>query len=258
MDWDDMIELTHRGTVTVLQMTHGKANALDLELCEALTSQLDECQRSSSTQALVLTGTGRMFSAGVDLLRLVDSGASYVRVFLPSVNRLFQTLFAFNKPVVAAVNGHAIAGGCVMVCAADARLMARESGRIGIPELLVGVPFPVVPLEIMRFAAPSQYIQSLAYRGLTLTADEALRHGLVDTVTDPDRLLDEAVAAAEALAALPPSAFTLTKAQLRAPSLQRMSDGASIDAAVQEVWASAKTLAAIRDYIARTFKKPSV
>lgn len=251
-----MIDLTHRGNVTVLRMAHGKANALDLELCEALTSQLDECQRSPSTGALVLTGTGRMFSAGVDLPRVVDGGASYTRVFLPAVNRMFQTLFAFPKPVVAAVNGHAIAGGCVMACAGDARLMARDGGRIGIPELLVGVPFPVVPLEIMRFAAPSQYIQSLAYRGLTLTADEALHHGLIEAVTDPDRLLDEAVASAQALAALPASAFTLTKAQFREPSLQRMRTGAAIDAAVQEVWASDATLTAIRDYVARTFKKP--
>ena len=101
------------------------------------------------------------------------------------------------------------------------------------------------------------YIQSLAYRGLTLTAEDALHHGLVDTATAPDRLLDEAVAAAESLAALPAPAFTLTKAQLREPSLQRMRAGAAIDAAVQEVWASDATLAAIRDYIARTFKKPS-
>src|SRR5712692_1105698 len=140
-----MIELTDRGTVTVLKMVHGKANALDLELCEALTSQLDDCRRSS-IGALVLTGTGRMFSAGVDLPRIVDGGPAYVRAFLPSINRMFQTLFSFPKPVVAAINGHAIAGGCVMACAADVRLMAREPGRIGIPELLVGVPFPVVPL----------------------------------------------------------------------------------------------------------------
>src|ERR1043166_5584099 len=109
-----MIELTHHGTVTVLRMAHGKANALDLEFCEALTAQLDECDRSPSTSALVLTGSGRMFSAGVDLLRLVDGGAPYVRVFLPAVNRLFQRLFVFSKPLVTAVNGHAIAGGCVM------------------------------------------------------------------------------------------------------------------------------------------------
>jgi enoyl-CoA hydratase len=135
--------------------------------------------------------------------------------------------------------------------------MAREPGRIGIPELLVGVPFPVAPLEIMRFAAPSQYIQSLAYRALTLEADEAFQYGLVDRVVDPDRLMVEAVAAAELLAALPARAFALTKAQLREPSLQRISAGAAIDAAVQEVWASADTLAAIRVYIARTLKKSS-
>jgi enoyl-CoA hydratase len=250
-----MIELTHHGTVTVLRMAHGKANALDLEFCEALTAQLDECDRSPSTSALVLTGSGRMFSAGVDLLRLVDGGAPYVRVFLPAVNRLFQRLFVFSKPLVTAVNGHAIAGGCVMAFTGDARLMARDSGRIGIPELLVGVPFLVVPLEIMRFAAPVQHLQTFAYRGVTLAADEALERGLTDRVADPERLLDEAITAAQSLAALPPSAFRLTKAQLRDPALQRMNARATIDAEIQDVWATDRTLAIIRDYIGRTFKK---
>src|SRR6266576_3946717 len=110
-----------------------------------------------------------MFSAGVDLLRLVDGGADYVRNFLPAVCRTFEALFSLLAPVVAAIHGHAIAGGCVIACATDYRMMAREPGRIGVPELLVGVPFPVVPLEIMRFAAPRQYLQALAYRGLTLS-----------------------------------------------------------------------------------------
>src|SRR5215470_5032643 len=161
-----MLDFTHRGAVTVLRMAHGKANALDLELCEALAAQLDVCERSPSTRALVITGSGAMFSAGVDLL-------------------------------------HVIAGGCIIVCAADWRLMARGAGRIGIPELLVGVPFPVVPLEIMRFATHASQLQSLAYRGLTLAGAEALQYGLVDSVTDADRLLDEAMAVAESAAALP-------------------------------------------------------
>src|SRR2546430_567265 len=144
-----MIELTYHGDVTVLRMTHGKANALDLELCNALTARLEE-YRQSAAKALVITGSGRMFSAGVDLLRVATEGAPYVRVFLPAVNRAFETLFSLLKPVVAAVNGHAIAGGCIIACAADHRLMARDGGRIGIPALLGGVPCPVVPLEIMR------------------------------------------------------------------------------------------------------------
>jgi enoyl-CoA hydratase len=249
-----VIVLTRHGSVAALRMMHGKANALDLEFSEALTAQLDDCLQSDA-RALVLTGDGRMFSAGVDLLRVMNGGAAYVRTFLPSVNKMFDTLFTFPKPVVAAVNGHAIAGGCVMACAADYRMMAREPGRIGIPELLVGVPFPVVPLEIMRFAAPRQYLQTMAYRGLTLTAESALQHGLVDAVVDAERLLDEAVAMAESLAAIPSAAFSLTKRQVREPTRRRIRAGAAVDADVQDAWASPETLHAIREYVARTLKR---
>src|SRR6185295_19635139 len=140
-----MIELTSHDTIAVLRIQHGKANTLDLELCQALTREL-EAFRQSASKALVMTGSGRIFSAGVDLRRVVDEGASYVRAFLPAMSASFETLFSLLKPVVAAVNGHAIAGGCILAAAADRRLMARDGGRIGIPELLVGVPFPVVPL----------------------------------------------------------------------------------------------------------------
>ena len=249
-----MIEVTRRDNVAVLRMTHGKANAFDLEFCEALSAQVEAC-RQSPAGALVITGQGKMFSAGVDLPRLVAGGASYVRAFLPAMNRAFKALFAFPKPLVVAINGHAIAGGCVMACCADYRIMEREPGRIGIPELLVGVPFPVVPLEIMRFAAPPQHLQAMIYRGLTLTAADALQHGLVDDGVDPDRVLDEAVAVAESLAAVPFDAFDLTKRQLREPALQRMRDGGDTDAIVQEAWESEPILTAIRDYVARTLKR---
>ena len=249
-----MFELTHRGRVAVLQMTHGKANAMDLEFCRALSVQIEAC-RQSAAGALVITGQGRMFSAGVDLPRLVAGGAAYVREFLPAMNHAFEMLFAFPKPLVAAVNGHAIAGGCVMTACADYRIMAREPGRIGIPELLVGVPFPVVPLEIVRFATPPQHLQALIYRGLTLTADAALQHGLVDAVAEPDRVLDEAVAVAEGLAAVPYDAFHLTKRLLRDPALGRMHQGGAIHDVVQDAWAGETVLAAISDYVARTLKR---
>lgn len=249
-----MFELTHRGRVAILRMTHGKANAMDLEFCEALGAQILACAQSSAG-ALVITGQGRMFSAGVDLPRLVAGGAAYVRAFLPAMNQAFETLFAFPKPLIVAINGHAIAGGCVMAGCADYRIMASEPGRIGIPELLVGVPFPVVPLEIMRFAAPPQHLQTMIYRGLTYTAAEALQRGIVDAVVDPDRALDEAVAVADSLAAVPFDAFHLTKRQLREPSLQRMREGAGTDAMAMEAWAGEPILAAIRDYVARTLKR---
>ncbi|MCU1382895.1 MAG: enoyl-CoA hydratase/isomerase [Acidobacteria bacterium] len=249
-----MFELTQRGPVAVLRMAHGKANAMDLEFCRALSLQVRACEQSDAG-ALVLTGQGRIFSAGVDLPRLVEGGSAYAREFLPAMNHAFETLFAFPKPLVVAVNGHAIAGGCVLTCCADYRIMARDAGRIGIPELLVGVPFPVAPLEIVRFATPPQHLQALIYRGLTLSADEALRDGLIDAVGDPDGVVDAAVAVAAGLAEVPYEAFHLTKRLLREPAIRRMRDAAGIDAIVHEAWAGDTVQQAVRDYVARTLKK---
>ena len=249
-----MFELTRHGRVALLRMTHGKANAMDLEFCEGLAAQAEAC-RASDAAALVITGQGKIFSAGVDLPRLVAGGATQMTVFLTAMSRAFEAMFAFPKPLVAAVNGHAIAGGCVLTACADYRMMASEPGRIGIPELLVGVPFPVVPLEIVRFATPPQHLQALIYRGLTLPAADALSYGLVDAVVNPERLIDEALAVAENLAAVPVEAFALTKRQLREPALTRMREGGEIDAVVRAAWAGEPVLSAIRDYVARTLKR---
>lgn len=246
-----MVELQHHGDIAVLRIAHGKANALDTELCTALTARLEEYRRSPA-KALVLTGTGRMFSAGVDLVRVTTEGAPYVRTFLPALNRAMETLFSLLKPVVAAVNGHAIAGGCIIACAADHRVMARGGGRIGIPELLVGVPFPVVPLEIMRFAVAPPHLQALINGGSTVEADEALQRGIVDAAVDPVRLIDDALAAAASMAAIPATAFAFTKRLLREPVLERIHVGAALDEAVQAAWASPEILEAIRRYVERT------
>src|SRR6516225_1366555 len=104
----------HEGILT-LRLAHGKASALDVELLDALLGELDGS--AEDIRAVILTGTGSIFSAGVDLLRLTREGADYVRRFLPLLSRFVRTLFAFPRPVVTAVNGHAIAGGCVLVLA---------------------------------------------------------------------------------------------------------------------------------------------
>jgi enoyl-CoA hydratase len=192
----------------------------------------------------------------VDLVRVVDGGAAYVRAFLPALSGALRAVFECPKPIVAAVNGHAIAGGCILAAAADHRVMARGGGRIGIPELRVGVPFPVVPLEIMRFAA-ARHLTALVYGGRTFSPDEALAHDFVEGLADPDGLIDAAAAAAEQLIALPPHVFALTKRAVRAPAIERMRAGSALDHEVIEAWAAPGTIAHIRDYIARTFKKSS-
>jgi enoyl-CoA hydratase len=250
-----MIDVSRRGGVAVLTIAHGKANALDVELCDALAKCLRDL-RVGEARAVVITGTGRMFSAGVDLPRLLDGGATYVRRFLPALDRFYEAAFFFPKPLIAAVNGHAIAGGCVLACCADRRFMARQAGRIGVTEILVGVPFPAMAFEAMRFAMPPRYLSDTILTGATFDAEAAQARGLVDEVVEPDQLMDRAVAAAAAFGELPPTAFAMSKLQIRQPVADRLREHrADTDAAAEKVWASPATHAFIRDYVARTFKK---
>ena len=250
-----MIDLEHRGGVAVVRMVHGKANALDIDFCNALAAQV-AAHRGGDTKAVVLTGQGGMFSAGVNLYRLAEGGAAYVREFLPALHRLYDTVFFFPKPVVAAVNGHAIAGGCVLECCADRRIAAAGVGRIGVTELLVGVPFPPLAFEIMKFSTPPRYLADGMYSGATFTPDVAFARGLIDEVAPPDVLLDRAVAAAETLAALQPATFAQTKQQIRQSVNDAMErHGSRADAASTDIWASDATLGRVRDYVSRTLTK---
>jgi enoyl-CoA hydratase len=249
-----MISHEQRDEVAILTLAHGKANLFDIEFCGAVAEALEECAASPARAAVIIAG-GSIFSGGVDLRRLVEGGHRYAEAFLPALGRAFDVAFAFPKPLVAAVNGHAIAGGCILANAADRRLMARGTGRIGVPELLVGVPFPTVALEIMRQQVPPPHLSALIFSGETVVADRAVELGLVDAAVDADHLLDEAVAAAKAMAALPPAAFAITKKQLRAPALVRIREGRErFDAAIHEYWAAPGTLDTIRAYVQRTLK----
>jgi enoyl-CoA hydratase len=250
-----MIEVSRQGDIAVLRMTHGKANALDVEFCDALAAAFGEIG-SGTARAVVVTGTGSIFSAGVDLVRISSEGEAYVRRFLPALHRMLDAAFNLPKPVVAAVNGHAMAGGCVIACCADVRIAVRGQGRIGITEMLVGVPFPALPFEVMRYAANPQFLPDMTLTGATYPGDEARVRGLVDEVVEPGELMDRATAEASRLAALPAATFAATKAQLRQRVADHMAQhGARIDARVEEIWTSPETLQNIRAFVAKTFKK---
>ncbi len=250
-----MIESIRHGEVMIVKLAHGKANALDLELCEAISVRFDEL-RTTTDKAILLTGQGRMFSAGVDLPQLVDGGADYVRKFLPALHKLYDTVFHHPKPVIAAVNGHAIAGGCVLACCADRRIAARGTGQIGVTELLVGVPFPAMAFEVMRFATAPQYFPDVILSGATFSSDEALKRGLVDELVESEHLMECALTVADTLVRLPAPTFALTKSQIRQPLTDRMAKHAArVDAIAGQIWTSPDTLAHVRNFVSRTLKK---
>jgi enoyl-CoA hydratase len=225
-----MLSTEDRDDVTVLRIDHGRVNALDLELLEALTSTVTATER-----ALVITGAGPAFSAGVDLRRILDGGESYTRDFLDALSRMFRAVFDHPRPTVAAINGHAIAGGAVLALACDARIMS--SGRFGLAELSVGVPFPVAALEIVRHAL-GRGAHRAVLRAEVVDRDQALALRWVDEVEWPDELLPRAVDLATELASRPADVYAATKERLHRPALDAMSASAADDDAVLAGWTS--------------------
>jgi len=248
-----MLQTETRGAVTILRLAHGKASAMDVELLRAIRAAVERLGAASDVRAIVLTGNGSIFSAGVDLKRLVAGGRDYIERFLPELDACFLTVFGCDKPVVAAVNGHAIAGGCVLAACCDIRVMAAGGGRIGVPELRVGVPFPPAVVEILRFALPAQHVQELLLRGRLCGPEEAIARGMVDEVVAPEKLIERAIEVAEDMAAAPALAFRLTKRELREPVLERArATGGASRAALVEAWAGAEVMGAVRGYVERT------
>jgi len=245
-----MLDFEERGEVAIMRLQHGKVNALDLELLLAITEAMRAVDQA---RAVVITGSGSVFSAGVDLQRIVAGGPSYVREFLPALSDSFMAIFDHPGPVVAAVNGHAIAGGCVIAAACDVRLMSQ--GKIGLAELSVGVPFPPAAMEIMRHAI-GPATGHLVLTAALLDPAQAQSIGLIQHVCEAEVLLESAVDWARQMARTPPGVFWVSKRQLQQPARDRIAARSGDEEAVAQIWSSDRTRDAIARYLDALRERP--
>jgi enoyl-CoA hydratase len=163
-------------------------------------------------RGIVITGAGRAFSAGVDLQRVLDGGQPYTARLLSSMSSCFETVYSLRVPVVAAVNGHAIAGGCALALACDTRYISR--GKFGLNELALGLAFPPPILQIIATVLGDRTYSIIT--GAKLYApEEALNLGMVDGVVAPEELEKTAIAEAARLASIPAPIFAATKNAMR-------------------------------------------
>ena len=247
-----MISTELRDGVALVTLEHGKVNALDVELLGAIEQEFRGLTENPP-KAAVLTGAGRAFSAGVDLVRLTSEGAEYADALLGVLDGALLALFNAPFPVVAAINGHAIAGGHVLVCACDHRMMAEGKARIGVPELLVGVTWPTVALEMVRQCYAPNRARELILLGQTYAAQEAYEREFVDALVRETELVERAMKLAGELGNIPAAAFRRTKVMLNRPALDRIEQlGPAREAEVRSSWRSPETLQTIRDYLERT------
>ena len=252
------VDVERRGAVAVLTLNSPPANALGTPVLTALADAI-EALRGDDARAVVVTGAGRFFSAGLDLFEVAKLvGSPDAEAFARRFDGLVTGLFALEKPVVAAINGHAIAGGAVLAATADFRLIADAELKIGVTEVQVGVVYPTSALEVVRFGCAGPHLAELLYRGNTYgPADAVVRH-LADEVVPAAELLDRALALAAELGEHRPLAFASSKRALRAEHLARIraASESGIDPAWR-TWQTPDAMQAIFAYRERTLKKKS-
>jgi len=212
------MKIERQGPIAILKMNLGKANAMDRVFLEQLHARLIEIEQSDA-RALVVTGYESFFSAGLHLPSLIDLDRVAMRQFMEVFGNAMLRLFCLPLPVVAGVNGHAIAGGCVLALQADWRVMVQGPFRMGLNETMLGISLPPTVLEPLRLQlVPSSWLP-VALEGRLFAPEEALEVGLVDKLVARDELLAVALVRAEALARVPQAAYGRVKLALRRQAL---------------------------------------
>ncbi len=245
----ESFHLEQRGELGILHLHAGGANALNARVIGAIAEALRQAS-AARLKGLVFTGYERFFSAGLDLISVYEYDREQMARFIAEFDHEFQRFFAYPKPIIAAINGAATAGGGILALACDYRIMA-EGAVIGLSEVQLGLPLPASALEIARHAIPEQQHSYVFYSGKSFNADEALRVGLVHEVVPQAQLLDAALARLRTFTEHPGEACGVLKTMLRAPTLESMIAGADKKReAFLEAWfspAARETIGAIRN-----------
>jgi enoyl-CoA hydratase len=207
------LKLEQHGNLSVVRIDRPPANALDLELLDEGHRCLEEL-RAADPGAVVITGRDGFFSAGVDLKLAPTLDLEGQRSMVAGINRLFAGWYAFPRPVVCAVNGHAIAGGLILALCGDYRVGATE-GKLGLTELRAGIPYPAVAMAVVRAELSPRAARVLVLGADLIGPGEAVELGVLDELVDHGDVLPRALEVAGELAGLPAAAYARIKEQLR-------------------------------------------
>lgn len=221
------VSLDRSEAVTVITIDRPPANALNVELVEELVGVLEEIA-TAPPSAIVLSGRPGFFSAGADLKAVPNHGPEQRRRMVSGINRIVLASYGLSCPAVAAVTGHAIAGGMVLALGFDVRIASTE-GRYGLTEIKVGVPYPQAAIRVVAAELAPHAARRLALGNQLTDSSECLRLGVFDEVVEPSQVVGRAVAIAGELAAMPADVYTRTKLDLRRDALAAMREAAEAD-----------------------------
>ena len=208
-----------RDRIADIVLDDGKVNAMALPFFDALNAALDRAE-SERPGAVVIGGRTGMFSAGLNLKVLPTLPPEELQRTMLAFGRVMLRVFTFPIPTVAAVSGHAIAGGAMLAFACDLRVAADGPYRLNLNEVAIGLTLPTWAILLAHSAIPRRWHTEAILHARPYSPREALERGIVDAVAAPDRLVDEAHALAEPLLALDQAAYAGSKARHRAMAVE--------------------------------------
>lgn len=249
-----LVKTEVRDDVAIVTLDRPKANAFSPELVAELAEAL---RKQEGARAVVLSSAmPGIFSAGWDLPRIVDADRPAMEEFVGAFCDLVRQLFVFGPPLVAALPGHAIAGGLIVAMGADERIAAKGRGKLGLSEVILGVSVPQCLMEPFRHVVGPRHMERLAATGENVTVEEALAIGLVDRVVPPEELLERALERARFLAGLAPEAHAAIKRRSRAAAVARF-DAARDHDPFLDLWFGEDARFRIKDMVARLTSRES-
>lgn len=245
------------GGIAVVWLDKVRGNAIDEPLVNDLLEAARRLEADASVRGILLTSAHpRVFCPGLDLVTLFEYDRASMERFMLSFADMVTTLYGMPKPVVAGVNGHAVAGGCILALTADYRVLRRGAAQIGLNEVKVGVPLPWSVSVLLRASVPPPALSEVALLGRNFSDDDALRVGLADQLANADGFLDFCRVRLTEFAEKDAHALRVTKSYLRRAHLAEMQAGeaARIDEWL-DGWFSEPTRARMRETVASLSKK---
>lgn len=215
-------------SIAVIRMDDGKANALSVTMIDALLAALDRAE--GEAKAIVLAGRDERFCAGFDL-RVMMSGPEQATALLTRGSELLMRLYEAKLPLVIACTGHALAGGALVVLTGDLRIGAQGAFKIGLNEVAIGLPVPVLAMELARDRLATTELPRATLMAQIYAPEEAVRAGYLDEVVAPGEVLARAKAEAARLGALSNQAYRATKTRLRKATVDHIRSSLAADMA---------------------------
>jgi enoyl-CoA hydratase len=210
--------------IRILRLDHGKPNSISQAVAEELSSALAEAEKDEGVKAIALFGRAGMFSGGFDL-GTMGEGPAAARDMVIAGGRLLMDIYDHAKPVIAGCAGHAIAMGTFMVMASDERIGAAGPFKLGMNETAIGMTLPQFGFELARARMSKRHFDRGVVHSTIFDPQGAVDAGILDRLVEPERLEDEALAAAARLGKLKQPAFRNNKRLAHAETVLRVREG---------------------------------